>query len=176
MQVELGGGLRPEHSSAYIIDIHHPRNAPAQDATVTPWTTFDGEIKSGSVDRVFCSHFLEHIPSGSSRIAVMNEAWRVLKPGGRFDMILPLVGYTDQGGSGHLVEGWQPWADPTHVGFWWFPESLLYFCEGPFKPLADYGISVWKALGDFTENPFESENGGWHVGDGWEGRASLIKP
>lgn len=176
MQVELGGGLNPDSRSQVVIDTKHPRNAPAQDASVAPWTTFDGPIPSGSVDRVFCAHFLEHIPSGPQRIAVMNEAWRVLKPGGRFDMIIPLVGYTDQGGSGHIVEGWQPWADPTHVGYWWFPESLLYFCEGPFKPHADYGVSVWGPLGHYTEDPFASESGGWCVNDGWEGRASLIKP
>lgn len=176
LQIELGGGLAPDPNSSVIIDLHHPKDAEPQDAANTPWRSFSGAIAPSSVDRVYCSHFLEHIPSGAPRIAVLNEAWRVLKPGGVFDMVLPLVGYTDEHGHGQLVNGWQPWADPTHVGYWWFPEALLYFCEGPFKPNANYGISVWKQLGQNCPNPFERPEGGWSVSHGWEGRARLVKP
>lgn len=122
-------------------------------------------LPDSSVDQARASHVMEHIPSGEARIKAMNEVHRVLKPGGTFEVIIPLVGYTE-GGVGHLVSGWQPYADPTHVAYWWFPESLLYFCEGPFKPHADYGIRVWSAL--------QEED--WEVRDGWEGRALLRKP
>lgn len=178
MLVELGGGLSPHPEAEIIIDLRHPKNTTAQDASVTPWKTFDSYIPDNSVDRVYCSHFLEHIPAGQPKINIFNEAWRILKSGGVFDMIMPLVGYTDPNNGQPMSNqiGWQPWADPTHVGFWWFPESLMYFCEGNFRPLADYGIKVWNQLGPFGPDPFSRPNGGWFVSGGWEGHARMVKP
>lgn len=179
--IDLGGGTLPHPSADYVVDLHHPRNAPAQDAAQAPWLFhIDGgmhHMSDGVVDVVYASHFLEHIPSGQARLNVLNEAHRVLKPGGRFDIVVPLIGYTDpstgQPQSNQI--GWQPWADPTHVSFWWFPESLLYFCEGAFKPNADYGNATWAPLGNWTSDPHGSPVGGWTVRHEWEGIASLIK-
>lgn len=165
MKIDIGGGtlspegwinLDPVHGSmTYGTGVSWRRRA--QD---TPWPPADGEVEA-----VRASHVLEHIPSGADRIAVMNEAHRVLRSGGTFEIILPLVGYTDRDTGAPMSNqiGWQPWSDPTHVSFWWFPESLLYFCEGPFKPHADYGIREWKLIE-------------WHVVEGWEGHATLMKP
>jgi SAM-dependent methyltransferase len=186
MLVELGGGTRPHPKADVIIDLHHPKNAPPQDASNTPWRvsptapagTVVGELLvANCADEVYSSHFMEHIPRGQQLIDVMNEAWRVLKPGGTFTMVVPLVGYTGNDGKGHMVSGWQPYADPTHVNFWWFPEALLYFCEGPFKPNANYGIHVWKQLGGYLPDATENSPGSWwSVRNGWEGLAKLIKP
>lgn len=187
MMLELGGGTLPHPRADVVIDLHHPRNAPAQDATVTPWQAYgeDRWLADGAVDEVYASHFMEHIPKGQPIIDVMNEAWRVLRPGGTFTIVLPLVGWTSpHDGTGHLVNGWQPYADPTHVQPWWLPESLLYFCEGPFKPNADYGIRTWARLGDWIEpervpNDWLLRGGGesfWTVREGWEGVARLVKP
>ena len=173
MLIELGGGTRPHPDADIIIDIHHPKNAPAWDATDIPWPL----VGEGQADAVYCSHFLEHVRSGQPRIDVFNEAWTVLKPGGVFEMILPLVGYTDPATGAPMSNqiGWQPYADPTHVSQWWFPESLLYFCEGPFKPNADYGISTWAPLGPYAPG-VPSVGSFWFVKDGWEGYARLVKP
>lgn len=181
MLVELGGGLNPHPRADIIIDLHHPKGTVPSDATNTPWLVYGDsglvEIDSGSADEVYSSHFMEHIHRGQPLINVMNEAWRILKPGGTFTMILPLVGYTANNGSGTLVSGWMPYADPTHVNFWWFPEALLYFCEGPFKPHADYGMKTWAALGPYTDNANADTPGTWWtVKHGWEGTAKLIKP
>lgn len=186
MLVELGGGTRPHPRADVIIDLHHPKNAPAQDAAVTPWkvlpTAPPGTVSSETLvancaDEVYSSHFMEHIHRGQPLVNVMNEAWRILKPGGTFTMVVPLVGYTSPTGVGQLISGWQPYADPTHVNFWWFPEALLYFCEGPFKPNADYGIKVWSQLGGFILNASEeTPNSWWSVRHGWEGLAKLVKP
>lgn len=199
MLVELGGGTNPHPKADVVIDLRHPRNAPAQDATVTPWQCNHGPweeggqgyLHSGLIDAVYASHFMEHIPKGKPIIDVMNEAWRILKPGGTFTMVMPLVGYTSVEWGGVSVNGWQPYADPTHVQYWWLPESLLYFCEGPFKPHADYGIHTWAALGPWIEPEdatveldyyrfafpgLLAHRSFWSVRSGWEGIARLVKP
>lgn len=63
-----------------------------------PWLWDDN-----SVDEIFCSHFIEHI--GDEFIAFMDEAHRVLKPGGLFRIRCPY--YT----SIRAVQ------DPTHKRF-----------------------------------------------------------
>lgn len=181
MLVELGGGTNPHPRASIVIDLHHPKGAPASDATKTPWLVYGPSgleaIPSDSVDEVYSSHFMEHIHRGQPLLNVMNEAWRILKPGGTLTMVVPLVGYTLNDGSGHLVNSWQPYADPTHVNFWWFPEALLYFCDGPFKPNADYGIKVWSYLGTYREyTDIDQEGSWWSIRYGWEGIAKLVKP
>ena len=193
MLIDLGGGTSPHRRADVVIDLHHPKGTHAQDATAIPWLLQAGQtFPPGVVDEVYASHFMEHVPHGQPLIDVMNEAWRVLKPGGSFTMIMPVVGYTNittgQPESNHI--GWQPWADPTHVSYWWFPEALMYFCEGPFKPLADYGMRVWNPLGPFVGDhrasiylKFQEQEAvalgsesWWAVRDGWEGVARLTKP
>lgn len=153
MRIEIGGGTIPREGFTNL-DPHHG----------------DGEwrriIQDGipaaddSVEAVRASHVFEHIPAGQQRLDAFNEIWRVLAPGATFEIVLPLVGYTDAEGIARPVAGWMPWADPTHVSFWWFPESLMYFCDGPFKANADYGMKLW------TLNS-------WEAVDGWEGHAEL---
>ena len=70
-----------------------------------PWP-----IKSGVVEAVFCSHFLEHIPHDigigkDGFFAFMDEVYRILKPGGIARFMHPYV--------------WNDRAfwDPTHVRF-----------------------------------------------------------
>jgi SAM-dependent methyltransferase len=194
MLIDLGGGTLPHPRADIVIDLSKPKLSPAQDATVIPWlwgTARPQDIDSNSADEVYSSHFMEHIPKGQPLINVMNEAWRVLKPGGTYTMILPLVGYTDPASgepkSNHI--GWQPWADPTHVSYWWLPEAFMYFCEGPFKPHADYGMQTWGALGSYVDpatathwiNEQRSQpvpttaHSFWSVRDGWEGIVRLKK-
>lgn len=186
MLIDLGGGTKPHPRADVVIDLHHPKNAECQDATRTPWSALP-RLTDGIADEVYASHFMEHIPRGQPLIDVMNEAWRVLKPGGTFLMLMPLVGYNDYG-SGRMVSNWQPYADPTHVNYWWLPEALLYFCPGHFSAHADYGLRMWAPLGDrlseedltdrvlrhqYQQRPAESF---WGVRGGWEGVAQLVKP
>ncbi len=194
MLVELGGGTNPHPRADVVIDLTRPKNSPPQDASDTPWRVATGSLftplPDSQVDEVYCSHFMEHIPSGQPRLNVMNEAWRVLKPGGTFTMIMPLIGYTNPFTGEPLSNqiGWQPWADPTHVSFWWLPESVWYFCEGPFKPHADYGMEIWGPCGVYvtpeeataTIQSGRSAAGGaqsfWSVRDQWEGVVRIFKP
>lgn len=137
MNLEIGGGHLVQ--SGWInLDCVNGEGEWKRFAQETPWPTTDN-----SIEAIRASHVMEHIPAGSARIAVMNEAHRVLKPGGVFEIIVPL-----------LVGTWHAVADPTHVSFW-VKESFHYF-DGLFAANADYGIKLWETL--------ELE-----VVDGWEG-------
>lgn len=207
MLVDLGGGTLPHPRASVVIDLHHPRNSPAQDASITPWRVesarelrleMDGSLLSGSADEIYSSHFMEHIHRGQPLINVMNEAWRVLKPGGTYTMIFPVVGFTNpvEGWMGKRLGdpmsdhiGWQPWSDPTHVNYWWLPEAIHYFCQGAFAPHADYGLKIWGPLGpyidqaeatrrleDFRTNQAPSGTSWWSIRDTWEGVVRIYKP
>lgn len=193
MMVELGGGTNPHPRADIVIDLHHPKNAPNQDASISHWCYEEhrgkySRILDSTADEVYASHFIEHVPKGPHLILVMNEAWRVLKSGGTLTLIMPIVGYTDVVGQPHVVASYQPWADPTHVGAWWLPEGLRYF-TGEIGVEADYGIRQWGPLGGWITwaeadsilaTDLELQTGPWRswwsVRAGWEGVARLVKP
>lgn len=135
--IEIGGGTLVQPGWVNL-DSRNGDGDWRRMAQDTPWPAADN-----SIDGIRASHVMEHIPAGQPRIDVMNEAHRVLKPGGVFEIIVPL-----------LVGTWHAVADPTHVSFW-VKESFHYF-DGLFAANADYGIRLWETL--------ELE-----VVDGWEG-------
>lgn len=60
-----------------------------------------------SADYIFSQDFLEHTdPMG--KVALMNEIWRVLKPNGFMDHIVPLAGSTNDFGSPSHISHWHP--------------------------------------------------------------------
>ena len=136
--IELGGGTKVQPGWINL-DPRHGQKQWRRQAQEVPWP-----IADNSVDGIHASHVMEHIPAGIPRIDVMNEAHRVLKPGGVFEIVVPL-----------MVGTWHAIADPTHVSFW-CPESFAYF-DGSIGADADYGIRMWKTLS-------------LHVAGGWEGR------
>ncbi|MBW2596848.1 MAG: methyltransferase domain-containing protein [Deltaproteobacteria bacterium] len=77
-----------------------------------------------SVDEVRAFDFLEHIPLGKT-IFVIDEIWRVLKPGGKFEHFTP------------STDGRGAFQDPTHLSFWNI-NSWLYFTDGIWANM--YGI------------------------------------
>lgn len=137
LHLELGGGLLAE--GRVNLDPVHGVGEWRRRAQDTPWPVADGSVAS-----VRASHVMEHIPAGEQRIAVFNEAHRVLADGGTFEVIVPL-----------LTGSWHAVADPTHISFW-VPESFHYF-DGRITPNAEYGIAPWETL------LFETHGG-------WEGR------
>lgn len=155
LMVDIGGGTSA--APGYLnLDPHHG---------VGQWCRRiqDGiPLDNESVVAVRASHVMEHIPAGADRIFVMNEAHRVLVSGGTFEIIVPVVG-----AYGRLCGGWQAFADPTHVSYWYYPESWQYFCEGnPMGVNADYGCRLWMPL-----RPDDMELRG-----GWEARVVMRKP
>jgi predicted SAM-dependent methyltransferase len=137
ISIELGGGhlVQPGWIN---LDPYNGEGEWKRFAQDTPWPTGDSSVRN-----IRASHVMEHIPAGNDRISVMNEAHRVLRRGGVFEIIVPL-----------LVGTWHAVADPTHVSYW-VKESFHYF-DGLFAPNADYGIKLWQTL--------ELE-----IVDGWEG-------
>ena len=137
MNIEIGGGTLL--TAGYInLDPVHGIGDWKRFAQDTPWPTGDN-----TVDKLRASHVMEHIPAGMDhRVKVMNEAHRVLKPGGIFEIIVPL-----------LVGTWHAIADPTHVSFW-VKESFHYF-DGLFAANAHYGISLWETVSLDVMNGWE---------------------
>jgi len=137
--LEIGQGnlVTAGWENAAVLDPVHgfgPLKRLAQDV---PWP-----LQPDSVDRMRASHVMEHIPSGQPRIDVMNEAHRVLRSGGTFEVIVPGEYGT-----------WHPVADPTHVSRWVL-ESFHYF-DGLFAANASYGIALWNTLDLRLEDGWE---------------------
>ena len=130
MKLNLGSGNRKK--DGYVnIDI---------DDTCNPDLVLDitkGLLcKDDSVDKVVAFDFLEHVPIGKT-IFVVDEIWRVLKPGGVFVHFTP------------STDGRGAFQDPTHVSFWNI-NSWLYYTDGIWSGM--YGIkSRFKvnSLGDY---------------------------
>jgi len=74
-----------------------------------PWPWPDS-----SIEAIRAFDILEHLPD---KIHTMNEAWRVLKPGGRFDIEVP------------TTDGRGAFQDPTHVSYW-NRNSFMYYEHG----------------------------------------------
>lgn len=79
------------------------------DLARAPWPWEDS-----SVEAIRAHDIIEHLPD---KIQTMNEIWRVLKPGGRADIVVP------------TIDGPGAWQDPTHVSFW-HRNSFFYFTAG----------------------------------------------
>jgi hypothetical protein len=144
VNIEIGSGTLL--TSGFIaLDPIHGTGEWKRYAQDVPWPT-----GANTVDKLRASHVMEHIPAGEPRLDVMNEAHRVLKKGGTFEIIVPL-----------MVGTWHAIADPTHVSFWCI-ESFHYF-DGLFAANADYGIKLWETVS-------------LEVVNGWEGHWIGRKP
>jgi SAM-dependent methyltransferase len=66
-----------------------------------------------SVDVIKAHDFIEHLPN---RIQTMNELWRILKPDGIVDILVP------------STDGRGAFQDPTHVSYWNI-NSFMYYCQ-----------------------------------------------
>lgn len=76
-----------------------------------PWPWPDA-----SFDSIRAIDAVEHL---HSHIHTMNEAWRVLKPGGIFEIIVP------------STDGRGAFQDPTHVSFWNLNSFFYYSLHHP---------------------------------------------
>lgn len=145
--LNLGCGDQPKPGFLNV-DIHR---YPGVDKVVDlrkkwPW-------KDCSIEWISASEVAEHLPDP---IHFMNEAWRVLKPGGHLDMVVPS---SDARGA---------FQDPTHKSFWNYNSFLYYSVDYP-----DYSRRYPQIKCQFKIKVGESlrdENGEIHT------RALCLKP
>jgi SAM-dependent methyltransferase len=137
VRVDLGCGFRKNGNIG--IDVTDK----GTDADLVCYIGFEPlPLGDNTVDSIFCRDFLEHLPKGyyseaSKRmkfpiIDLMNEIWRVLRPGGTFTSFTPCDGHVEM----HR--------DPTHLSVWTL-ESMDYFC-GKYKVPKIYGVKEWFEL------------------------------
>jgi len=128
----------------FVADLEAPW--PWQDSTVAEIRAYDVIEHIGDCDHVIPEFCCERCgprrqkPNGDSlpyrahdgRIHVMNEAWRILKRDGLFDIEVP------------TTDGMGAWQDPTHRTFW-NRNSFLYYTAGdPHRERFDglYGVKA----------------------------------
>lgn len=105
---KLNLGCCDRHLPGYInVDIAPPADQVVDLRASWPWA-------DGSIDEIVAHDIIEHLPD---HIYTMNEAWRVLKCGGRFDVLVP------------TTDGRGAWQDPGHVSFW-NRNSFFYYTHG----------------------------------------------
>lgn len=106
--INLNLGCSDRHDPDFVnVDICEPADKIADLRQRWPWA-------DSVVDSIRAWDIIEHLPD---RIHTMNEAFRVLKPGGLFDIIVP------------TTDGRGAWQDPTHVSFW-NRNTFFYFEKG----------------------------------------------
>ena len=84
-------------------------------------------FEDDSIEEIYASQFIEHIPQDSV-IWFFNEMYRILKPGGIFEIHVP------------PTSGRGAWCDPTHRSYW-NDLSFQYYDMSWCRTLSEsYGI------------------------------------
>lgn len=90
-------------------------------------------FKDNSIEKVFSKHFIEHIPQDLV-IETFNEIYRILIPGGIFEIYLPPTSSPDGKACRYAF------CDPTHRSYW-NDLSFRYFDMSCNRELSEsYGI------------------------------------
>lgn len=120
IRLNLGCGLRK--ADGYINIDNREETGPDLCIDVAAGLPYE----DGTVDEVRAFDFLEHVPRDKV-IFVMEEIWRVLKPGGRLEHFTP------------STDGRGAFQDPTHRSYWNI-NSWLYYMNDQNRAL--YGIKA----------------------------------
>ena len=143
MPLKLNLGCSDDHRVGFVnVDIAQPADFVADLNKPWPW-------EDGSVEYILALDVFEHIHGcyqffrdspfgarethlGNGKIHCMNEAHRVLEPGGILELAVPCVHMAD----GRVNPG--AFADPTHRTFWTV-DDLYYFGEQWNNPEGERG-------------------------------------
>jgi len=125
IKINLGSGYRPQ--DGYINIDNRAEVNPDMVCDITQPFPF----ADSSVDYVRAHDILEHIPLGSTH-QVIEEIYRVLKPGGIFESLTP-----------DAESGQGAFQDPFHLSFW-VEQSWLYYsdpdCRSLYGTVANFSI------------------------------------
>jgi GT2 family glycosyltransferase/SAM-dependent methyltransferase len=123
----------------------------------------------GTIESIIAHHCLEHL--GGGFVALMDECWRVLKPGGQFRIIVP------------LFPSWSAVVDPDHSRFFIADaeghSTFDYFCdvEGGGGYMDDFAVSYTRARFEKVDQDLtrrsESPREWWTAADARELRTTL---
>lgn len=124
IRLDIGGGSNPNPGFVNIDILPLKEVDIVWDLEVTPWPLPDECVLTATA-----SHVLEHInPHKGIFINVMNEIWRVMKPGGQFAFVVPHAashGYAQ---------------DPTHCNM--INETTMHYFD-PDPELRSMGASLY---------------------------------
>lgn len=109
------------------VDICPPADVIADLAQRWPW-------EDSTVDEIVAFDVFEHIPDKRHS---MNEAWRVLQPGGKITVEVPSASKGDGG-----------FCDPTHCSYW-TTSDFEYYEKGNFARERFRGSSYYGVRADF---------------------------
>ena len=119
------------------VDVAAPADQIVDLSCAWPWV-------DSSVDFILARDVIEHLPD---KIQTMNEAWRVLRPGGSIEITVPTTS-----GSGAFQ-------DPTHKSFW-NRRGFLYFEAGnPYRERFAWSYGISAAFRTISERADQSEDG-----------------
>lgn len=106
--MKLNLGCCDNHRAGYVnVDIVPPADQIVDLSVPWPW-------EDSSIEEIIAHDIIEHLPEPKR---TMNEAWRVLKPDGLFDIDVP------------TTDGRGAWQDPGHLSFW-NRNSFFYYEHG----------------------------------------------
>jgi hypothetical protein len=121
--LNLNLGCNDDRKVGFVnVDRVEPADVVADLAHRWPW-------QDGTVDLILAHDVFEHL---APKLWPMNESWRVLRAGGRLDLLVPCVMLSD----GRVNPG--AFADPTHASFWTM-DDRYYFCEEWNHPRGERG-------------------------------------
>lgn len=138
VRLNLGSGYAPQ--PGYINIDNRAEVNPDMVYDITAGLPFEDH----SVDEIRAHDFLEHVPLGKT-LPVIEEIYRVLKPGGILDALTP------------STDGRGAFQDPTHCSFW-NKNSFLYYSDPECRRL--YGT---KADFDLLKNEDVVTNAEWKI-------------
>jgi len=132
MKLNLGAGHRNPKDFCNIDN--RPEVEPDLVCDVIAGLPFD----DNSIDMVLAQDFLEHIPI-TETVGVIEEIFRVLKPGGTFESLTP------------STDGRGAFQDPTHVSFW-NQNSWLYYMHDDYRNLYGAKAKFEGSVQDYVTN------------------------